>query len=232
MNITDIFPSLATKQSKEVNLNDEAILYLKAEGLMDSNWNWKRQNPLIHPEECAKFISWVHKKYSVEFSFGGYGENRSSLWHDTYLDNLGTYRHLGVDINIPSGTEIMSPITGRVIVSDHDKNYPKAPQNHGWGNRLIICPEDKEHAIILAHLSDATKRKVGTLIKKWEPLGTIWTSYENGGWFEHFHIQVILREKLMKLLEEGRLAELDGYAKNMDEETRRVYPNPFDSIQS
>lgn len=59
----------------------------------------------------------------------------------------------------------MSPITGRVIVSDHDKNYPKAPQNHGWGNRLIIRPEDKEYAIILAHLSDATKRKVGTLIK-------------------------------------------------------------------
>ena len=36
----------------------------------------------------------------------------------------------------------------------------------------------------------------------------------------------------MDLLESGRLAELDGYAKDMDEVIRRVYPNPFDIIQS
>ncbi len=230
MDIPDIFPSLAGKTSREVNLDDEAGLYLEAHGFRDDIWNWQWENPLIRPAECAKFLSWVHEKYGIDFSYGGYGEDRSTLWHDTYLDQHGAYHHLGIDINTPSWTELLSPVRGKVIVSDHDSDHPDAPQLHGWGNRLIIRPEDSEYALILAHLSDTTRRRVGTLIEKWEPLWTIGTSEENGWWFEHFHIQVILRERLMDLLEKGHLAQLDGYSRIMDAEMRKIYPNPFETL--
>jgi hypothetical protein len=53
-----------------------------------------------------------------------------------------------------------------VLLSDHDSDYPSAPQEHGWGNRLVIDPEIGEHLLILAHLSNSTKRKIGSLIAK------------------------------------------------------------------
>lgn len=225
--ITDLFPSLSWKRWKEVNLNDEARLYWEQLGFCNSSWNWNWVNPLIDPEACAKFIQWVHAKYSIDFSFGWYGEKRDVLWKGTYLDKDENYYHLGLDINVPSGTELMSPIEGKVRVADHDRDHPNAPQHHGWGNRIIIRPRQWAHDIIFAHLSDAIKFKVWATIKKWQPLWTIGTNTQNGGWFEHFHIQAVIRERLCDLLERGNLAKLDGYSGSMDEETRRVYPNPF-----
>lgn len=59
-------------------------------------------------------------------------------------------------------------------------------------------------------------------------LGAIGNSTENGGWFEHFHIQAIAREKFAEIMQAGKLAELDGYAETMDEVTRKIYPNPLE----
>jgi hypothetical protein len=55
MNIHDFFPNLP-KSIHEVDLNKEAILYLKELSILDANNSWKKSNPLIKPEECEKFI--------------------------------------------------------------------------------------------------------------------------------------------------------------------------------
>lgn len=226
MNIVDIFPDIDVQDFREVDLNEEARIYLTELWVL-ADGKWMQPNPLINADECDKFLQHVHHKYGTRFSYGGYGEDRSILWHDTYLDTLRAYHHLGIDINVPAWTRIVSPISGRVVVSDHDKDHPTAPQHHGWGNRLIITPDDSEYALILAHLSSDTRRVVGTIITRWETLWTIWTPKQNGWWFEHFHIQAISRRKLEDIMRAWKLSELDGYAVSMDEETQTIYPSAF-----
>jgi hypothetical protein len=109
-------------------------------------------------------------------------------------------------------------------------SYPSAPQEHGWGNRLVIDPEIGEHLLILAHLSNSTKRKIGSLIAKWDQLWVIGKSAENGWWFEHFHVQTITRTRFQELLDTGKIPELDGYAVSMDDTTQNIYPNPFQTF--
>ena len=53
-----------------------------------------------------------------------------------------------------------------MLVSDHDRDHPTAPQEHGWGNRLIIHPEGSDYALILAHLGDDSARVVGSYVEK------------------------------------------------------------------
>ncbi len=228
MDIIDFFPDIVAQSSREVDLNEEAKIYLITQWILGGEWNWIKENPLIGSEECQKLLKSVHEKYGIVWSHGGYGEDRSTLWHDTYLDMLRAWNHLGIDINVSAGTKLISPITGKVLISDHDSDHPTAPQNHGWWNRLIVQPWDSEYALIMAHLSDDTRRRVGNLIQQWEQLGTIGDPTQNGGWFEHFHIQAIAMEYLNSLIKEWRIPELDGYAAWMSEEIRKTYPNPLE----
>lgn len=227
MYITDLFPTLAKKPHRKIDLNHEAILYLQYLWVLDKQWGWIQNNPLITPTGCEDLIRHINQKYSIVYSHGGYREDRSTLWHETYLDELGFWTHLGVDINIPAWTELKSPISGRVILSDHDRDNPEAPQYHGWGNRIIIEPDEWEYALILAHLSPDTRREVGSIVAKWERLGTIGTANENGGWFEHFHIQSVHLHHLMELIKTNTLGTLDGYTRADDTRIDRLYPDPF-----
>jgi hypothetical protein len=194
---------------------------------LDRDGNWLKENPLINAEESAKLIQSVHSKYDITVSYGGYGEDRSILWHDTYLDALKSWYHLGVDINVPAGTRLISPIDWEILVSDHDRDNPSAPQHHGWGNRLIIKPRKWNHALILAHLSDKTRMAIWSIIYKGMPLWGIWTSGENGGWFEHFHAQSIDLSYLSELIKLGNLSQLDGYALTIDTSIGVRYPDPM-----
>ena len=227
MNILEFFPDLWNKSSRAVHLDEEAKIYLIAQWILDTDWKWLKRNPLIYPEDCQKLLVAVHEKYNIIWSHGGYGEDRSRLWHDTYLDQLEAWHHLGIDINVPAGTELISPVSGKVIVSDHDNDHPNAPQEHGWGHRLIIHPWESRYALIMAHLSDDTRRKVGDLVKRWDQLWTIGNPIQNGGWFEHFHVQAIAMEHLEELIQNWELHKLDGYAPWMDEEVQKIYPNPL-----
>ncbi len=229
MNISELFPEIP-EDIKEVDLNQEARVYLQELWIISPEWIWREQNPLIHPIACEKFLRWVHKKHQTKFSYGGYWEDRSTLWHNTYLDTLWAYHHLGVDFNVPAGTHLISPVSWKVVISDHDSDHPTAPQMHGWWNRLIVDPLQGDYLIILAHLSENTRRRVGSIIEKWEILWTIGTETENGGWFEHFHIQAISRTKFDEILALWKLPELHGYAKTMDEATMSMYPNPMKLI--
>jgi hypothetical protein len=64
-------------------------------------------------------------------------------------------------------------------------------------------------------------------VREWERLGTIGTAGENGGWFEHFHIQSVHRDHLMGLITTDTLGTLDGYARSGDPRIARLYPDPF-----
>ncbi|MDX2346907.1 MAG: peptidoglycan DD-metalloendopeptidase family protein [Legionella sp.] len=97
--------------------------------------------------------------------------------------------HLGQDLMVPSGTPIYAPIAGK-IHSFKDNNAVA-----DYGPTLIL-----EHNLdgitfytLYGHLSrDAIKGlHVGQTIKKNQQIATVGKPFENGGWPEHVHFQII-----------------------------------------
>jgi hypothetical protein len=122
------------------------------------------------------------KKLNIA-TYGGYGENRKDIWKGTYLDNTQNYYHLGCDINVKKGTEIIAPCDLNVIdvFKDLDTKI-------GWGGRIILRKKDGPF-IILAHLDPHTITDQ-KYIKMGNPVGKIGTWPTNGNTFEHLHLQL------------------------------------------
>lgn len=123
-----------------------------------------------------------------EYSIGGYGEDRKNIWSGTYLDKTKGYMHLGVDINVPFGTEVYCPINAIVIdvFTDTDTKI-------GWGGRVILQSEPTAPYVILAHLDPSSICvKSGQELKCNELVGHVGTWPTNGNTFEHLHLQLRL----------------------------------------
>ena len=64
-----LFPKLAGRTVGYVNLDTEARLWVKEKGLQTET------NPLINPETCQSMVDDVHKKYGLDYSYGGWFED-------------------------------------------------------------------------------------------------------------------------------------------------------------
>lgn len=117
-------------------------------------------------------------------TYGGYGENRKDVWKGTYLDEKKNYIHLGVDVNVKKGTELICPFPLEVIdvFTDIDTKM-------GWGGRVILRRKRNSPFIVIAHLNprDLCDKKN---LKLGEKIGSVGTWPENGNTFEHFHLQL------------------------------------------
>lgn len=157
-----LFPELTGKWC-EINLNEHA----KHTAL-----------PLEDPHVCARWINHLHSLLGVDYSYGGYLEDRSVLWKNHYMNE---YIHLGVDFNVPAKTPVHSPVTGVVREVWFD------PDMHGgWGGRVII--ERNNILYIFAHL-DLQSVWVGDIIAQGDIISVVGTPETNGGWFPHLHVQ-------------------------------------------
>jgi murein DD-endopeptidase MepM/ murein hydrolase activator NlpD len=117
-------------------------------------------------------------------TYGGYGENRKDIWRGTYLDKTNNYIHLGVDINVNKGTELICPFNAEII-----NVFEDIDTKIGWGGRIILRRKNDGPFIILAHLDPHTltdKKHV----KAGDLLGKIGTWPSNGNTFEHLHLQL------------------------------------------
>jgi len=131
------------------------------------------------------------KVKNKDFAFGGYGEIRNFPCHTHHVDSkIDKYVHLGEDFWVQEGTEILSPLDGRV----HSFKY-----NTGLGNfgpTLIL--EHKYSGLkfftLYAHLSleSISNFETDDKILKGSHLGFIGSSNENGKWHPHLHFQLIL----------------------------------------
>ncbi len=218
-----IFPELEGRRGAIVNLNTEAIEWLK------KNSTGNDVNPLLNPETCDVFVRTIHKKLGVDFSYGGWLEDRSTLWKGSYLDQWKTYIHLGIDINAPAGTLIAASFDATVIKIDDDY-----PENGGWGTRIILKHANKPFYFIYAHLDREIKNKVGDLILKDHILAKVGNAPYNGNWFPHLHVQCITEQYFKEIEENNLWAELDGYG-HADETKidalRFPDPTPFLSFE-
>jgi murein DD-endopeptidase MepM/ murein hydrolase activator NlpD len=118
-----IFPTLKNKKYGYLNLNSEAKI-----------WAENRKGvSLVDPKTCERMVHDVHVKYSIDFSYGGWMEDRSFLWHGSYLDASQSYIHLGIDLNVSAGTPVALDFDAVVVRVDDD-----FPEEGGWGPRVIV----------------------------------------------------------------------------------------------
>ena len=103
-----LFPELIGKRSTLIDLNLEAKKWLASRST-------ESVNPLLDPTICQNFVVECHQKLGIDFSYGGWLEDRSTLWRGSYLDQKRKYIHLGVDFNVPAGTQVAIERAATVI---------------------------------------------------------------------------------------------------------------------
>lgn len=199
--------ALSTKKWGVMNMNELSKSCTKL--------GFRRQ--LLDPNEQQKLIDEAHQQFNIDFSYGGYLENRAILLRDSYLPPDGMI-HLGIDFNVPAGTPIGMPASGRCVFAVHDKD-----QIGGWGGRVDFCNDDLGVYFILGHLDPmAALHTQGVWLGKGITVGFIGNRNVNGGWFPHLHLQVVSKAEYER---HSDPMQIDGYGR-MSADLRERYPNP------
>ncbi|MFK8010269.1 MAG: peptidoglycan DD-metalloendopeptidase family protein [Saprospiraceae bacterium] len=131
------------------------------------------------------------KKNNAKVGIGGYLEKRVLYEQSNNFKGEAENRniHLGVDWWSVAGTEIYSPLNGKI----HSFQYNDLYLDYG---ATVILQHELEGVVfytLYGHLNLASLRNLekGMLIEK----GTIFTAIgnrnENGGWVPHLHFQII-----------------------------------------
>lgn len=125
--------------------------------------------------------------------FGGYGEDRSLYTQPLFAPEGDEPRtvHLGIDVFAPAGTDVVTPLSGRVHSSRINDNAGD------YGPTIILehapAPGVKFHTLY-GHLSRDSLQglKPGAAFMAGEKIAELGTRRENGGWPPHLHFQIIL----------------------------------------
>jgi len=216
-----LFPDLAGTFRIRLNLDVEQAGFVRRHPEI---FEGVSGNPLLDPAICQRMVEEVHQKKGVDWSYGGYLEDRSRLWRGSYLSATGAFLHLGVDFNVPQSTRIAVVEESLVVLTDEDRD-----RNGGWGLRVFLKPAAPCHLGIVqiyAHLQNVRVAPGDRLLP-----GTIFAEVGgppyNGNWFPHLHIQGI-RETCFHELLLSRFDELDGYGKPEERAIlRRDFPDPL-----
>ncbi len=162
----------------EVDLHEEAGLCFRY---------FDFPNPLLDPEYFHFWLMSIHRRKGINYSYGGYGENRALLWRGSYLDPADSI-HLGVDYNTLMWARVHAACDCTVVHSWHDKD-----QNGGWGGRVVFKVSDDLH-YVYGHLDSRFLPPVGKEFKRGDYVSVIGPPEDNGGWFRHLHVQCIRGE--------------------------------------
>lgn len=214
-----LFPTLRDQRVCEVNLDSQSRLWAEKHPdlLTDKN------APLLDPALCSRMVLDTHRALAVDWSFGGYLEDRTFLWRGSYLEQNNSFVHLGVDFNVPAETPVCCPVSGQVIRVDDDRD-----ENGGWGPRVLVSlyPPKAGVALIFAHLGDV-EVSPGLEVRPGTMLGTVGSPPSNGNWFPHLHVQAATMDFLTEVLATD-IARLDGYGRASElVDLAKIYPDPF-----
>jgi murein DD-endopeptidase MepM/ murein hydrolase activator NlpD len=218
-----IFPTLKNKKSARINLNESAKKWLAKQG---NRFSGPCANPFNDPVICTEMVEDLHKELGVDFSYGGYMEDRSFVWRGSYLEEPSTFIHLGVDLNAPRGTSIAIDFDAEAILVDDD--YPEIG---GWGTRVVVKHKMKDVYLIYAHLDRKIAVKTGDSLSKSQVFAAIGHTPYNGNWFPHVHVQILTKTAYDKAMEDDFL-ELDGYGSSKDMDLlKKEFPDPMGFIE-
>lgn len=130
----------------------------------------------------------------IPVGIGRYNEDRVLYRHSPLFDGTTERRsvHLGIDLFVVEGTEIMVPLTA-VVHSLADNaglgDYgPTVILEHELGGLRFFT--------LYGHLSRDTLAVLvaGRELEAGQALGTVGDVHENGGWPPHLHFQIICEE--------------------------------------
>lgn len=201
-NLEDLFfPQFANATWGKLNLNEIATDL----GVLLADLIPEGVNPFLDPQICDNWKEFIHKVKEIDYSYGGYLEDRAIAWQGRlYHGSI----HVGVDYYVPVDTAVHMPVDGKLIESWQDDDI-----EGGWGGRLVFQKADGIY-IVLAHLKDMVT-EVGKVYKAGDKVALIAASDTNGNWSPHLHVQC------MKHLKEG----FDGYVHDYPG-IEKDYPNP------
>lgn len=164
-----LFPELSGRRWARINLNECSIGLLKGQSFQA-------------PIQQISMMNQLRFMLRVEYTYGGYLEDRSSLLRDQYHSKIqpSPFIHLGMDFDVPDGTPVSMPVDGTLVYSVMDKDH-----DGGWGGKLIF--KVNGCYLILGHLdemvSELKEYKAGEKVAKVANYPT------NGNWVPHLHIQ-------------------------------------------
>ena len=177
------------------------------------------QNPYLF----QKYIDQKLQAQNLKMAIGGYLERRNLYQqHALFVpENPEDERtiHLGVDIWMPEGTTIFSPLDAHV----HSFSDNKGKGN--YGPTIILkhqVSDELSFFTLYGHLSkeDLKSIEVGKRIKKGEVFAHFGSIEENGNWASHLHFQIILDMN-------GHNGDYPGVASNkMIEFEKKNCPDP------
>jgi hypothetical protein len=127
----------------------------------------------------------------IPVGIGRYDEDRVLYRHSPLFDGEAERRsvHLGIDLFVVEGTEVMTPMPGRIhSVADNAGlgNYgPTVILEHEIGDTLCWT--------LYGHLgrSSVVHLEIGAELVAGEPFAEVGEHTENGGWPPHLHFQLI-----------------------------------------
>ncbi len=212
-----LFPQLKNKTIGYLNLDTEARKMNLAE---------QKISQFLNEDFCDNFVNNLHKKHKIDYSYGGWLEDRSYLWHGSYMEKENNFIHVGVDFNLPYKTKVFSDVVGKVVIVDSDY-----PEPGGWGNRIIIYMPKEKVYIIFAHLDKKGMPKVGEKISVGSTIGFIGKTPDNGFWFPHLHVQVVEKNFFEEQWKKD-INLIDGYVRKEDlHKIYGIYTDPMNFVK-
>jgi hypothetical protein len=199
-----IFPQLEGEKWGYININELAT---QAAELIGPMLDEKVGNIFLDPDQCEKWKNWVHKLKGIDYSWGGYMEDRSIVWAGHYHEPGATI-HLGVDFYVPVRTNVHLPVPGTLLYKFQDPD-----KNGGWGGKLVF--DTALGYMVFGHLNNMVLMEAKKHYPKGTIIGSIAESNENGGWSPHLHVQLMRKYD----------PHVDGYGKKYDG-MERDFPNP------
>lgn len=187
---------------------------------------WAEKSPFLDPGWCAQQLAAEHKRLGIDYSSGGYLENRSCVWSGSYLARDERFIHLGIDVNVPAGTLICADNEGHVVAVDTD-----CPEEYGWGTRVIVRLANEPVYLVYGHLAARGIIDKNERVQPGSVLGVVGDATCNGGWYPHVHVQAMTEATYHFHLVDA-LRNLDGYGR-MSEQAMlaQQYPNPSSYIR-
>lgn len=154
-------------------------------------------------------------------SIGRYAELRDIYDTGAFATPFGERRtlHLGVDVFVPAGRCVYSPLDGVV----HSCDIRDQPGD--YGGVVIIefrTPGDVPFWLLVGHVSRASVEELvpGQRVERGSEFARVGSRQENGGWAPHLHVQLFT-----DLL--GQSTDLDGAARASQRDAwTSISPNP------
>ncbi len=209
-----VFPELADRPALHVDMDK---LYALHRPQRDG------KSIYLDPTLTDRFLAALHKTQNVAYSFGGYLEDRGNLWSGSYMDEDRAV-HLGIDVNAPAGTLVAPAHASKIAKIIHDPD-----QDGGWGSVVFFeleKPIGNISHFLYAHLSPEMLVNVGEHVEAGQGIGHLGRPHENGGWYEHLHIQALTPQAWALAKDRNDMGAFDGYDALPDGREHHLSPNP------